>query len=69
MALLELGFPQISKLGAMRLLRVLQAFRKTVVMRTLLESIWGLSSILVLLAFSFMIFAIMGVNIWKGAIH
>ena len=38
-------------------------------MRTLLESIWGLSSILVLLAFSFMIFAIIGVNIWKGAIH
>jgi hypothetical protein len=69
MSLIELVYQLIKDLRALRLFIILNVFRKTVLMRTLLDSLEGLSGIMGLLSYSIVIFAILGIDIWKGLIH
>jgi hypothetical protein len=69
MSLIEHVYSPLEDFNALRLLRILTVFRKTVLMQTLIDSFEGLSGIMGLLAYSFVIFSILGIHIWKGSIH
>ena len=69
-------FPQVSNVSSLRtfrLFRPLRSLKKLPSMRelviTLLDSIKQLTNILLLLVFSMLIFAILGLQIWTGLTH